>query len=262
MSTITLTPLASGSKGNANLLTWGKNQDKHLLIDCGIRIKAIEKTLLMQGLEATQLSAIIVTHAHADHISGVAPLARKYNIPTFMTKGTAKFADLKGVPLAHYGIDQPFELEGLHIHPFTVPHDARETAAFTFHETETPDKKMGYLTDCGHITPHIETMLTGVQALAVEANHCRDMLMNGPYPYSLKKRVSGDLGHLSNEQTAQLLGKLSQALKKVHLLHLSEENNCPIKAKNICFKALNNPQAEMVVAMQNNPAPPLTLKGL
>ena len=262
MSNLTLTPLASGSKGNANLLSWGEKQDKHLLLDCGIRIKNIEKILLSLGMEPTQLSAIVVTHAHADHISGVAPLARKYNIPTFMTKGTAKFADLKGVPLNHFNIGTIFNIEGLNLTPFTVPHDARETAAFTIYEDGYEDTKLGYLTDCGHVTPHIESMLTGVKALAVEANHCRDMLMAGPYPYALKQRVIGDLGHLSNEQTAKLLEKLKDGLKKVHLLHLSEENNCPIKARNICFKALSNKEAEMVVAMQNNPAPPLTLKGL
>jgi phosphoribosyl 1,2-cyclic phosphodiesterase len=262
MSNLTLTPLASGSKGNANLLSWGEKNDNHILIDCGIRIKAIEKTLLMQNLEPTQISAIIVTHAHGDHISGVAPLARKYNIPTYMTKGTSKFADLKGVPLQDFQIGVPFNINGLTLNPFTVPHDARETCAFTFYEEGFEDTKLGYLTDCGHITPHIEDMLADVKALAVEANHCRDMLMDGHYPYALKKRVSSDLGHLSNEQTAKLLTKISNGLTKVHLLHLSEENNCPIKAKNICFKALNNPNAEIVVAMQNNPAPPLTLKGI
>lgn len=250
-----LTPLASGSKGNATLLTWKGNT--HALIDCGLRTKMIEKLLAEKGLEPTQLSAIIVTHEHGDHISGVAPLARKYNIPTYMTKGTAKFADLKNVPLRHFNAHTAFDIEGMVFTPFPVPHDARETCAFTFHEVEKPHHKMGYLTDCGHVTPHIEQMLEGVKALAIEANHCRDMLQKGPYPYALKQRVMGKHGHLSNEQTASLLTKLASTLKKVHLMHLSEENNCPKKAKNICLNALNVHNVEMVVATQNNPAPPL-----
>ncbi|MFT7144150.1 MAG: phosphoribosyl 1,2-cyclic phosphodiesterase [bacterium] len=250
-----LTPLASGSKGNCTLLTWHGNN--HALIDCGITTKALEKALESQGIEPTQISAIIVTHEHGDHISGVAPLARKYNIATYMTKGTARFADLKKVPVRYFNLQSTFDIDGLTFTPFPVPHDARETCAFTFHITNEPEHKMGYLTDCGHVTPHIEKMLKGVKALAIEANHCRDMLQAGPYPYSLKKRVMGNQGHLSNEQTAALLKTLAPSLKKVHLMHLSEENNCKEKAKRICLAALNMTNIDMVVATQNNPAPPL-----
>ena len=257
---LTLTPLASGSKGNATLLSW--NDRYHALIDCGIGIRAIEKKLAEQGLEPTQLCALIVTHEHGDHIAGVGPLARKYNLPVYLSQGTAKVSGktLKlGKAQTHiFCIHTPFSLEGgLTCTPFPVPHDARENCAFTF-KLDGLSEQMGYLTDCGHITPHIITMLQEVSALAIEANHCPEMLRKGPYPAALKQRVGGFYGHLANEQTAELLRVLRDNLKSVRLMHLSEQNNSPKKALDICKASLND-DTEIIAASQEICVSPLIL---
>jgi phosphoribosyl 1,2-cyclic phosphodiesterase len=257
MSLIKMTPLASGSKGNATLLSWGENN--HALIDCGIRIKPMEEALKKQGIEASDLDAIIVTHEHGDHISGVSPFSRKHGTPIFMSRGTSKKADHKGVVITTFNIHESFAICGLQVNPFPVPHDARETCAFTFNLENMPEKRIGYLTDCGHITPHVKEMLSGISVLALEANHCPDMLHGGPYPQSLKARVGGMYGHLSNQQTASLLRYLKEDLVEVRLMHISENNNSPERALEICKEALH-PHTNIIAARQDAAVDALILK--
>lgn len=238
MQSITLTPLASGSKGNVSLLSWGSERKYHALIDCGLPIRTVKKLLEELDVDPTSLSAIIVTHEHGDHIRGVGPFARRYNLPVYMSAGTQKTHNLDRVFIKNFSIHETFDIEGLILAPFPIPHDARETCAFTLHLKDHPNKRMGYLTDCGHITPHIVEKLTGVEALALEANHCPDMLREGPYPSSLKQRVGGSYGHLANHQTADLLKHIHPSLKDVRLMHLSEKNNTPEEAIRVCKQYL------------------------
>ncbi len=215
------TILGSGSKGNATLIQSGLTT---VMVDCGFTLKESERRLQRIGVKPTEITAILVTHEHGDHIVGVGPLARKYNIPVHMTRGS-------WVPHRMGAISQrtffcthtPFAIGDLGVTPFPVPHDAHEACQFTFQRS---GKKLGMLTDAGMITPHIESNLMRCDALILEANHDSQMLRDGPYPPALQARVSGDLGHLSNCQSAALLEKIdTDQLQHLVVAHLSEQNN-------------------------------------
>ena len=216
--------LGSGSKGNATLVESGKTC---ILIDCGFSTKEIEKRIQQHGRQVGDIHSILVTHEHADHIGGVARLSRKYRIPVMMTSGTWNQCRLKHdiTDLHLISSHETFHLDDLEINPFPVPHDAREPVQFVFSDGQF---RLGLLTDTGSITPHIQDMLTRVDALILEGNYDHKMLMNGEYPAQLKQRVSGRTGHLSNEQAADLLDSLDcSGLQHIVAAHMSEKNNHP-----------------------------------
>ena len=252
-----LTPLASGSKGNSSLLEWDTGK---LLIDCGVNIKTLTERLAQLGVAPTELDAVLVTHEHSDHIGGAGPLGRRFKLPIFLTAGTMSASDgrLDGVQLTTIADDRPFSLNGLTINPFAVPHDARETVAFTFHPegAKPATGQLGYLTDAGHVTPHMLTALAGCTHLALEANHCPQLLRDGPYPFHLKRRVSGFYGHLSNIQAAHVAAALAADLEEVRLMHLSEQNNTPELAI-AAVKSQLRPTTNLLAATQHAPVAPL-----
>lgn len=217
--------LGSGSSGNATLVEMGTTR---LLIDSGFSLKELELRLQRKGVEASSLSAVLVTHEHNDHIGGIGPLARRHGIPIWMTPGSHRGASkrLGTIPnLNLFNCHQPLVIDGLEITPFPVPHDAHEPCQFVFSDGA---RRLGLLTDTGCSTPHIEQQLTGCDALILECNHDREMLSNGPYPLSLQARVGGRLGHLSNAQAAALASSLdTSALQHLVAAHLSEKNNRP-----------------------------------
>ncbi len=215
--------LGSGSKGNSTLLT---TESTAVLVDCGFGLRDVTARLQERGLEPQQLAAILVTHEHGDHASGVTRLSNRYEIPVFSSRGTllhACFDKLKSYQII--SAEQEFSVGDINILPVTVPHDAREPIQFVFkHEHSV----LGLVTDLGHVTPHICDVLSQCTGLLLEFNHDRQMLLSGKYPPSLKQRIVGHLGHLSNEQARELLDQVShQQLSKVVALHLSEENNHP-----------------------------------
>jgi phosphoribosyl 1,2-cyclic phosphodiesterase len=215
--------LGSGSKGNATLVEAG---DTRLLIDCGFSCAEVEKRLARLSLQPADLHAILVTHEHSDHIAGVARLSRRYRLPVWMTAGTE--AAHKGGELAQWhciNSHQVFQVGDLLVQPFPVPHDAREPCQFVFSDSR---RRLGLLTDVGSITAHMLQSLDGLDALILECNHDPDMLANGPYPPRLKERVGGPYGHLSNQQAAEIISKLSlDRLQHLVAAHLSEKNNQP-----------------------------------
>ena len=227
--------LGSGSKGNAAVVSGG---DTHVLLDCGFRASEAERRLEALGLRADQLSAIVVTHEHGDHIAGVDVLARRNKVPVFLTRGTYRSGRLKAGVEAHMiCAHSPFAVRELQITPYPVPHDAREPCQYTFSDGV---HKLGVLSDTGRITQHITETLADCDALALEFNHDAAMLARGPYPPQLKARVGGGLGHLSNDQAAGLLRSLGAGkLQHVVLAHLSEQNNCPDLARNAAAQALD-----------------------
>lgn len=213
--------LGSGSKGNGTLVASG---DHCLLVDCGFTIRETERRMARLGLSPVDLGAILVTHEHSDHLSGVAPLARKYGLPVYLTPGTLRARDIGKLPEVHL-IEghRPFSVADIQVTPVAVPHDAREAAQFVFRRR---DASLGLLTDLGTITPHVEDQFGGCDALVLEANHDPLMLAQGPYPPSLKRRVGGAYGHLSNQQAAGFLQRVGcDGLQHLVVAHISEKNN-------------------------------------
>ncbi len=226
--------IGSGSRGNGSLVEVGNTL---VLLDCGFTIAEVERRMARLGKTPSDLSAIVVTHEHGDHIKGVGPLARRYKIPVWMTHGTARHERLGKLPQLHYfNSHESFAIDGLELSPYPVPHDAREPAQFVFGDGQ---RRLGILTDVGCWTPHIEEQLSACDALMLECNHDRDMLYLGSYPHSLKERVGGRHGHLSNAQAAELLARLDNS-KLQHLVaaHLSEENNQPLLAQQALAQVL------------------------
>ena len=213
--------LGSGSRGNSTLVEWSAGT---LLIDCGFSVKEAIQRLERLGKRAEDLLAILVTHEHADHIKGVAAMARRYGLPVYMTPGTYHSRNLGELPdLRLIEAYTPFVLNDLHITPVAVPHDAREPAQFVF---EYAGLRLGILTDLGSITAHVEAHYQDLDAMVLEANHDPVMLASGSYPSSLKQRVGGLWGHLSNQQAAGLLQRLNCArLQHLVVAHISQQNN-------------------------------------
>ncbi len=219
--------LGSGSRGNATLVEAGRTC---VMVDCGFSISETERRLARLGKSAGDIAGILVTHEHSDHIGGVAALARRFDIPVWMTAGTSVVHTDTNVPrLEWFSGHETFAIGDLSISPFPVPHDAREPCQFVFGDGAV---RLGVLTDTGSITDHIRHMLDGCQALLLECNHDEAMLANGPYPPMLKRRVGGHLGHLSNSQAAELLAGLDTAgLQHLAAAHLSDKNNHPDLAR-------------------------------
>lgn len=224
-----LLSIASGSSGNC---IYVGDDTTHLLIDAGISGKRIEEGLNTIGLSAKDIDAVFVTHEHIDHIAGVGVLARKYKLPVYGTKGTMEgiletksVGKISGELLHPIRSDEMVSIGSLHIDPMPVSHDAREPVAYRIYGG---GKRIGIITDLGYYTDDIVSGLQNMDALFVEANHDENMLMVGPYPYPLKRRILGNQGHLSNENSGRLLSKLlNDHLKYIVLGHLSKENNMP-----------------------------------
>lgn len=213
--------LGSGSRGNATVVQCGSTC---VLVDCGFSRRETGRRLQRLGLDAQGLDAILVTHEHSDHASGVGSLAASLQIPVYLTPGTHLALDLSGVScVEHFNCHQAFRIRDLEICPFPVPHDARENSQFRFSDG---DRSFAILTDTGHLTNHVVAMLSSCEALLVEANHDPDMLAAGPYPPALKDRVAGGYGHLSNTQTTDLLTRIDPSrLHQVVAAHVSDKNN-------------------------------------
>lgn len=243
--------LGSGSRGNATLVACGRT---YLLVDCGFGIRESEARLARLDVGPADLAAILVTHEHGDHLRGAGPLARRHGIPLWMTPGTHAAvperlaATMPEVTL--FDPHTPFAIGDLAIDPVPVPHDAREPCQFVFGDGV---HRLGVLSDAGHVTPHMRASLDGVDALALECNHDERMLAEGPYPPSLKARVGGALGHLSNAQAAGLLAGIDASrLQHLVLTHLSEHNNTPEHAREAVVGALRCPADWPGVAHQDH----------
>ena len=213
--------LGSGSRGNALLI---QHKQTTLMIDCGFSLRETEKRLQQFGLCAGDISAVLVTHEHGDHIRGVGGFVKKYATPVYMTYGTYRAANnCEVADLREISPGEALPIDDLLVMPFAVPHDAVQPCQFSVSDG---DSRVGLLTDTGMITPHIVEHLSGCDALLLECNHDVDMLMQGDYPPALKQRVASDYGHLNNTQAAALLGQMdTRRLSYIAAMHISEKNN-------------------------------------
>jgi phosphoribosyl 1,2-cyclic phosphodiesterase len=226
--------LGSGSRGNATLVEY---QGSMVMIDCGFSCRETERRMARLGCHPAELAGLLVTHEHGDHVRGVAPLARKYGFPVWLTHGTRHVLRDSDMP-SMQDIDPAARIDigGLRIQPFTVPHDAREPCQFTL---QAGTRRLGLLTDTGCITPHIVASLGACDALLLECNHDAAMLASGPYSRFLQQRVGGPLGHLSNVQAAGLLAQLDTSrLQHLVAAHLSDKNNQPALARTALAMAM------------------------
>lgn len=212
--------LGSGSKGNATVVDCGKSR---FLVDCGFSIRETERRLQRLELTPADISAVLVTHEHTDHLRGVLPLAKKYNIQVVMTAGTSKVLKSPHASLTLIDSHSPFECDGVMITPVSVPHDAREPVQYIF---SSHGLRLGVLTDIGSITSHVVDEYSGCDGLLLECNHDLQMLLSGTYPQALKQRISSPWGHLSNDQSLALLESLDlRRMQHLVVGHISQQNN-------------------------------------
>jgi phosphoribosyl 1,2-cyclic phosphodiesterase len=220
--------LASGSKGNAIYVSDGRTA---ILVDAGLSGVEIERRMHAARLDMGGVRAIVVSHEHSDHIRGVGILSRRYKLPVYLSEGTKKASgDQLGKvhEIRHFDIGRAFAIDALAIHPFATSHDAEDPAGFTI---GCYGHKIGICTDLGIATGMVREHLKACRLLVLEANHDPTMLMEGPYPWPLKQRIKSRNGHLSNQESGELLAEVRHdGLCHVVLAHLSETNNTPHKA--------------------------------
>lgn len=224
-----LCSIASGSSGNC---IYAGSDTTHILVDVGISGKRTKEGLEKLGVKAEELDGIFITHEHADHISGLGVMARKYGVPIYATRGTleairntSSVGKIEATLFQEIKADSKITVKDLTINPMKTSHDAAEPVAYRISHGR---KKVGIITDLGCYNDYTVECLKGMNALLLEANHDVNMLQVGPYPYYLKRRILGERGHLSNELSGRLLSKiLNDDMQTIILGHLSKENNLP-----------------------------------
>ena len=222
-----LCSIASGSSGNC-IFTGGDRT--RLLVDAGISKKRILEGLAGIDVGPGEIDGILVTHEHADHVSGLGVMARALHVPIYATRGTIRgIRSMKSLGAIDEDLfrvisaDVNFEIGELKIHPFHISHDANDPVAYRISDGK---RTVAVATDMGTYDSYTVKNLTGVNGLVLESNHDIRMLEAGPYPYPLKQRVAGDYGHLSNEWSGRLLsGIMHDDMKQIFLGHLSKQNN-------------------------------------
>ena len=226
--------LASGSSGNCALLATGRTR---ILIDAGLSLKALARRLESIG-EPADLKAILVTHEHSDHISGLARLAARYRVPVYISRLTAPRMvwDAEAPPLECFQAGASFTVGDIEVDSFSIPHDAADPVGFCLHAEGI---KIAVATDLGYLTESVKFHLRRSQVMLLESNHDLEMLKVGPYPWSVKQRVMSRVGHLSNDMMSDfLLHDFDGAPAKLVLGHLSEHNNHPEIVRLVATQAL------------------------
>ncbi|MDP9727873.1 phosphoribosyl 1,2-cyclic phosphodiesterase [Alicyclobacillus tengchongensis] len=225
-SLLSVSVLASGSSGNAIYIS---TEQTRLLLDAGISGKQISQRLATAcQVDGSQITAVLVTHEHVDHVRGLKQILKLSQAPLYTTEGT--YAEIvSGISGNHIHkvvrAGEVFSIGDIRITPFAVSHDAEEPVAYRF---DAGDESLAVVTDLGFVSDSIKDVIAGCDTYVFESNHDVEMLRAGPYPWSIKRRILGDKGHLSNTDAAEaLIDIIGQQEVKVYLAHLSEENNQP-----------------------------------
>lgn len=220
--------LGSGSSGNATLVEARSGSTaSRVLVDCGFSLRELTTRLARAGLTPGQLDAVFITHEHGDHVGCALTLARRHGVDLWMSRGTWRAIGEPELPgRIHFASDgQAIAVGDLLLSPYAVPHDAAEPLQVCLSDGAS---RLGVLTDAGCVTPHLLVQLAGCEALLLECNHDTALLAVSRYPDSLKRRIAGRYGHLSNDTAAQILAAcLHAGLRHVVAAHLSRENNRP-----------------------------------
>lgn len=230
--------LGSGSTGNC---TWVASETTAVLIDAGLSCKETVRRVEEGGSRSmASVKALLVTHEHDDHVSGVGTIHRRYQIPLYATSGTINAVErhekFQGLNWTVFASGQSFVVGDLTIHPFTVPHDAYDPVAFAITQGE---HRMAVVTDLGMPTTLIRERLKGCQVIVMETNHDEQMLKDAERPWALKQRIASNQGHLSNMQACEIITGVADAnLQHVYLAHLSQDCNHPQKAFDAMTRAL------------------------
>lgn len=234
-----LCPIFSGSKGNSIYLSCG---DSNILIDAGKSAKQLEISLRENGIDATKINAILVTHEHVDHVSALRVFASRYGIKVYSSKGTLSALKDMSILNGKFAYDEipsiGREICGMFATPFYTSHDSTESVGYII---DTQDgKKVAIATDMGFMSDSARESINSCDTIFIESNHDVGMLKNGRYPYYLKRRILSKKGHLSNSDCAnELPGFVRSGAKRLILAHLSEENNTPDVAYQTAVCSLN-----------------------
>jgi phosphoribosyl 1,2-cyclic phosphodiesterase len=225
------TILASGSKGNCTVI---EGESGAILIDAGLSTKELLRRLALTDCPPEAIGAVLVTHEHGDHIRGLDVLARRLGCPVYATGGTLddflnhRRTSDKPIDTRICRHHEHFSVGEFDVLPFSTSHDAAEPCGFVIRGNGV---RFGYCTDTGIITPHMLALLRHCDGVVLESNHCPEMLANGPYPESLKRRIRSSRGHLSNTAASESLRALGADVPQIILAHLSEINNTPERVK-------------------------------
>jgi len=266
---VRMTVLASGSRGNCTVFSSSRTS---ILVDAGLSCRETLRRMKAAGEDPQRLSAILISHEHADHVAGLPVLARKLKIPVYLTEGTyhtwrRTTRDKDGKPVRlerceHFQAGRSFRVSDIDVTPFTIPHDAADPCGFTF---RSEGVKVGIVTDLGYLPYSVKDHLRRCDGLMIESNHDLEMLRNGPYPWMVKQRVMSRVGHLSNTALADFFqNDYDGTAAFLVLAHLSEHNNHPELARDTAFKALGDRMnlfhsSSLTLAHQDTPLPPLVL---
>ena len=255
--------LGSGSSGNATLVeaTEGIHTTR-LLIDCGLKLRDLGARLIQAGTSVQEIDAIFITHEHGDHIGCALGLLKRKPMPIWMSQGT--WLAIQNSQWNHLSNwfrktrdSETIQINNLQLAPFTVPHDAREPLQL---QCSNGDRRLGVVTDLGHVSQHVVQALQSCHAIMIETNHDADMLAKSLYPEFLKQRIGGDWGHLCNEDSANLLQRIAHPqLGRVVAAHLSQQNNAPELARLSLSRALGCKSEDIAVASQNEGTPWFTV---
>ena len=254
---LTFTTLASGSSGNAALVSCGNT---HVLLDAGISAKRITAGLKSLGIAPEALAAVLITHEHHDHISGLQVLTKRFRLPVVASGPTGRQLCYR-VPFMDDLIRQQepgtgIQLGDLWIESFPTPHDAAGSVGYSI---TGGGHRVVLCTDLGYVTDQVKQAVRGCDLLVCEANHDEDWVRSGPYPYHLKARILGDEGHLSNDAAAEFAARMARCgTRCIVLAHLSRENNTPQRAWDTVQRRLNTVEAEVLleVAPRSEVSPP------